>query len=845
MILDNRIKRDFKENFIRNIAMIMIIALSMALVVSLCSSSDCITETIHREWEKCNVEDGSFETYVPLSKRNFNDLSKLDVNIEKMFYTDVEINSEAVLRIFQNRKSIDLPYVEYGSLPSKEGEIFLEKKFAETHGLSVGGYINIGAELFYISGIGCLPDYSYVLKNSSDVAANDEFSVAVTEAKTWERLSESNKVIYNYAYILGRNCSVRDFKKELMNLKADYSSVKDTYIKGLSAEQSSSKENFAQAVQGLKNGAAALADGIDKMAEAVPGADSEIKKLRDGAWELYAGIGLMNDGFSNDDDANKQTILSSFGEAKYNIRINDAVDDSQIGKQAAMVVGVFLIILLVYMLAIFVCGTIERERSIIGTLYALGYSRKEILSHYMKIPMTTAALGALFGALGGFLLTDTMAESSAGLYSFPEITHVFPPYLLAYAIGLPLAASYFINRYVISKKLNLPPLKMMREAPQGSGRFNVKLNNMSFGTKYKIRQFLRELPGNITLFFGISVSVLLIMFSLSCYSSIKGYIDGITDDINYNYMYILRNPVTDLPKNVPVGYTRGFYVNYPMTGGEMGVTLLGIDRDNPYFGFAGGLSEDCDKIYMSDSARIKFGYKPGDNIILRDNSEDKLYAFEIAGEIKYGNGLYFFMNTDAMRKVFGLNYFDKKDLKNGQRPPKSDSFYYNTVFSDKKLSFKHNMMMAELSKAEMKNGADKFMTLMWDMIIMMIAVSIIIFFGVMYLLMKLEIDRASFSISLLKALGYDEKTVNSFYLSGSFYVMLMSIFIGIPICRVIVKAAYPFCISNVNAGFEATLTPIQYVIIVLIILLTYFAVRYMLVRYLSKIKMTEILKNRE
>ena len=99
MILDNRIKRDFKENFIRNIAMIMIIALSMALVVSLCSSSDCITETIHREWEKCNVEDGSFETYVPLSKRNFNDLSNLDVNIEKMFYTDVEINSEAVLRM--------------------------------------------------------------------------------------------------------------------------------------------------------------------------------------------------------------------------------------------------------------------------------------------------------------------------------------------------------------------------------------------------------------------------------------------------------------------------------------------------------------------------------------------------------------------------------------------------------------------------------------------------------------------------------------------------------------------------------------------------------------------------
>ena len=52
-------------------------------------------------------------------------------------------------------------------------------------------------------------------------------------------------------------------------------------------------------------------------------------------------------------------------------------------------------------------------------------------------------------------------------------------------------------------------------------------------------------------------------------------------------------------------------------------------------------------------------------------------------------------------------------------------------------------------------------------------------------------------------------------------------------------------VSNANAGFNAVITPIQYLIIVVIELGTYLIARLMLVKYLRKIKMTEILKNQE
>ena len=104
MVLNKRILRDFKQNAVRNIAMILIISLSMAMVVALCSTTECISYVIHSEWEKTNVEDGSFETYIPLSKRNMSDLSELDVVIEKMFYTDIYVNSVSQLRFFTDRK---------------------------------------------------------------------------------------------------------------------------------------------------------------------------------------------------------------------------------------------------------------------------------------------------------------------------------------------------------------------------------------------------------------------------------------------------------------------------------------------------------------------------------------------------------------------------------------------------------------------------------------------------------------------------------------------------------------------------------------------------------------------
>ncbi len=845
MILNKRLPRDFSENLLRNTAMILIIALSMAMVVALCSTTDAIKRAITNEWEHTKIEDGAFETYIPLSGKNLNELKETGAEVEKMFYTDVPAGV-SVLRLFKPRRTIDLAWVESGTLPSDSNGIFIDKIYAKNHNLNIGDSLTVGNKTLTVSGIGCLPDYCYVKKNSSDVAANDEFSVAIVSDSAWEELKTGCRVIYNYAYRLPENFSAKDLKNKIIHLKADPTTITDTYLKGQIEASENIKDSFNESAESLRHAVSVLSEGVKNMHAILP--ESAYSALFSGINGIGSGIAELQSAYSSYISESAKVdpvIISSFSEAEYNIRIKDALDDSSLGKQAALVVGVFLIVLLMYMLAIFASGTIEKERSVIGTLYSLGFTRGEILSYYIKIPVIVASLGAIIGTVSGFLLLYPMAAEYSAMYSFPDISPSFRLYLIAYSVGLPVIFSYFINRAVLSKKLNLSPLEMMHSSPEQKRRFSFKINNLDFLKKYKIRQFFREFSGNITLFFGITVALLLIMFSVACYYSISGYIANITNDINYNYMYILRNPVTDLPKDPVLGFVRGFYTDYDLTGGEMEVTLLGIDSDNPYFSFSRELSDNESEIYMSDSARIKFGFKAGDKIILRDPSEDKLYSFVIAGEVKYGGGLYFFMNIDAMRKAFSLPYFDPEDLDPGEKRLKSRYYYYNAVFSDEKLSFRHNMMMSEISKADMESGAEKFINLMGGMILLMILISVTIFISVMYLLMKLEIDRSAYSVSLLKALGYSEREVNSFYLGSSYYITLASIIIGMPVCRVIVGAAYPFCVSNVNAGFAAAIPLAGYLFTAAIILSSYALTRLMLVRYLRKISLSEILKNRE
>jgi putative ABC transport system permease protein len=128
----------------------------------------------------------------------------------------------------------------------------------------------------------------------------------------------------------------------------------------------------------------------------------------------------------------------------------------------------------------------------------------------------------------------------------------------------------------------------------------------------------------------------------------------------------------------------------------------------------------------------------------------------------------------------------------------------------------------------------------------MTVASSVIFLVVMYLMVKMMIDRSSFNISLVKIFGFRNKEVRKMYLDGNFYIVAIGALISIPLCKMIMDYIYPrYLVANVGVGISPTYPPYLYLAIFLVIIVLYLAINLVLTGRIRKIVPAEVLKNRE
>ena len=171
--------------------------------------------------------------------------------------------------------------------------------------------------------------------------------------------------------------------------------------------------------------------------------------------------------------------------------------------------------------------------------------------------------------------------------------------------------------------------------------------------------------------------------------------------------------------------------------------------------------------------------------------------------------------------------------------------YYNVVFADHALDIDNGRLYATVSKDNVAESSQIFTDMMGPMVVMLVAISALIFMIVMYLMMKVMIDRSAFSISLMKVFGYRRREIRRLYLDGNFYVILLGAVICVPLAKWSMDLVYPYCIANVAIGMDLKFTPQIYIMIYGGILLCYMVINFLLVGRLNKLVPTEVLKNRE
>ena len=604
-----------------------------------------------------------------------------------------------------------------------------------------------------------------------------------------------------------------NYKEELERLTAEGSSV-DAKLKDSLKD---AKDTLAD-LEDFREGIIDYTDAVDEIADGS-------RELRDGVQELQDETDDMIEEYFTFDIDN----LTQFLIAADNPRIDAAAGDVVINRFAGILSGIILMVLFTYVISVFVIHNIEKESSVIGALYALGVTRGQLLFHYLLNPMLISFLGGAVGCILGFSEYGTgwqMGDSTA-YYSLPPMRIVTPGYLLFYSLIMPPVTAAVVNYLVINKKLKCTALSLLRnEQTAGkAGRVqNMNLGNMKFLLRFQIRQMLREIRSAFAVVIGMFICLLILMMSIDCAVLCINFGNACLEETKYAYMYTYKYPTEDVPEGGTPAYVEN--LKKEAYGYNLDVTVLGIDDDNPYFPIA--TADKKNEIVISSAAAQKFGVKAGDKLVLSDEVNERDYAFTVKNIVNFTSGVYVFLNRDVMQELF-----DQEDD------------YYNVVFADHALDIDNGRLYATVSKENVEESSQIFTDMMGPMVVMLVAISALIFMIVMYLMMKVMIDRSAFSISLMKVFGYRRREIRRLYLDGNFYVILLGALICVPLAKWSMDLVYPYCIANVAIGMDLKFTPQIYIMIYGGILLCYMVINFLLVGRLNKLVPAEVLKNRE
>lgn len=906
-ILRKRVLRDLKKNLFRYLALGLMIALSMYMIVSMVGAAETVIQGVDKEGENNHLEDGQFSVFVPLTETTVSKIEKLGADVEPMFYQDYELSDESKIRIFQNREQINKISLDEGALAVNKNEIVLEKRYCAENKLSVGDQITIGATVYSITGIGSVPDYDAPYESLSDSSVDSrKFGVGFVTNQSYEELKRSETSSksegYVYAYRLNGKTTDDDVKQVIQDADVAVDEIEDSYFQDYWKETTGQQQDLINGIADLTDGAGTLENSLSLLAsnnsninkgaegmwnsilsqaqdglgqlgitqqmndqnytqvmnQAIAGSDSALVRMklksvleqltqmdayRKGVSEYTDGVSQTADGSADLKDgldtlksstqdglggASLNTIdnLTQFIKVADNPRVKASSGDQVINKYAGLVSGVIVMILFTYVISVFVIHGIEQESSVIGALYALGAKTNDLILHYLTLPVVVAGIGGLVGTAIGFspVGIDVQMQDCIDYYSFPTLPTVYSVYLLIYGIVMPPVVAAVVNCLIIHKKLKRPALSLLRNEQKQSRISNVNLGNMGFVRKFRIRQMLREMRTGFTVIFGMFISLLVLMMGIDCYLACNYISTANKEDTRYEYMYSYKYP----DKQVPDGGTAAYAetLKKERFGYNLDVTLLGIEKDNPYFN--ADVKNQKNSVILSSAAAEKYNLKKGDQLILLDEAGNMDYAFTVDGVTQYSVGLYVFMDINSMRELFH----------------QSDD-YYNVVFSDSDLAIDAGRLYAVSSKSDISKASGIFVSKMMPMVIMMIAISVLIFCVVMYLMMKVMIDRSSFHISLIRIFGFRMNEVRKLYLNGNFYMIAVGAAICIPLSKKLMDLMYPLLVANVSTAMRLTGTWQLYLGIYVGIIVLYLVINQILVQRLKKIVPAEVLKNRE
>ena len=442
------------------------------------------------------------------------------------------------------------------------------------------------------------------------------------------------------------------------------------------------------------------------------------------------------------------------------------MDDMDGDVPTMMTFMVILFISLAFISAVQMKSLIENEATVIGTLLASGYRKKELLLAYMITPfLLTLAAGILGNLISYSFVYKKYVELYYNSFDLPKFTpHITLRSFLITCI-IPLLIYLVVNYLVINGSLRFKPLDFLRaRLLKEKKKRKIKLNSLKFINKFKIRVLLDNKMNVAALLFGVFLANMILVFGISVKPVFSQYAQNLKDNMKYDYTYFVKAE----DENIDAKRATILQVELPDKDDKK-VEIYGLD-DGSKFQIKKFDNLKEDEIAVSKGFLQRFNCKVGDEIKIREPYNSKVIKLKIKESIDENNLFQLFSKREHINSIVDKN-----------------QEYMNAYLSNQKLSIEKDNIISVVDKKNMTKFMEHFLDSFGVVFDMLFYVGIGFSLIVTSIVTNLIVDKSKTNMGYLKIFGFQNKEIANVYVYHLLFLLVIFQLLVIPAMDKIMK----------------------------------------------------------
>ena len=768
--MNKRFLRELKADLGKYIVIFLFITMVVSVVSSFLVANSGVEKSYTKMLENNKVEDGHLNFNVVPDDSVISSIEEnANLKLYRADFFEETMSGMGTLRVYSVNDNVNIPQVTSGRLPENDNEIALDNLHTLHKGVVVGDTVTVGGKDLKVTGLFALPNYSSLFKDNSDIMFDSEnFGVGLLTKEGFEHFASEHQTV-SYAWLYNEKPTTDKEKNDAAEKVLD------------ALREELTKVNTSIVLRSLtgEKGLTML-----EVTDLLPGYENQ--------------------------------------------SINFAAEDMH-GDEAAMIMFLYIVVVvLAFIVSVTTINTLSKEASVIGTLRASGYTKGEMIRHYMMLPLMAFTAGMIVGNLLGYtVMKQFMLDIYFKMYSLGEIETLWNSYAFWITTLIPLALMIIINFLILAHKMQLGPLNFLRRDISGRKKKRaLRLNRkIPFTSRFRIRIILQNMPNYITMLVGIILAGAIIIFGLMFEPLLTEVSNRIEKTAISRYQYILKTP-EDIENTEPEKFALTSFETSQKDYKVDGISVYGIVKDSKYVNAE--IPEG--KVLLSNGYMDKYGYKTGDVVSLYDKYADKTYEFTVAGEYPYEAALSVFMNIDEFNEKFG-------------KTPD----YYSGYFTNEELSeLDPSNVYMKLDNNDFSGVASQLWESFADFMEPVEWFGVIMFVLMVYLLAKQIIEKNAVSISMTKILGFTGGEIGSLYILATSIIVILGLLLAVPAVDWMMRLIFKYYLYKRMSGYlPYAISSDCYIKMVLIGIASYLVVAALQLFKIHKIPKTNALKTLE